>query len=98
MENNTETYSVCFTGNPAGSDFARSGSTGGGCAGFMSVLRFDNKLFYYDHFARNVFAYYLYDSGQTRPTDGLANDIKKYFDIIPNGVSRKLEGNCKYKM
>lgn len=78
----TETYSVCFTGNPAGSDFARSGSTGGGCAGFMSVLRFDNKLFYYDHFARNVFAYYLYDSGQTRPTDGLANDIKKYFDMI----------------
>ena len=78
----TESYSVCFTGNPAGSDFVRSGSTGGGCANFMSVLRFDNKLFYYDHFARNVFAYYLYDSGQTRPTDGLANDIKKYFDMI----------------
>lgn len=79
----TDSYSVCFSGNPADTNnFRRSGSTGGGCAGFQSVIRFDNKLFYYDHDARNVFAYYLYDSGQTRPTDGLANNIKTYFDMI----------------
>lgn len=79
----TDSYSVCFSGNPADvANFRRSGSTGGGCAGYQSVIRFDNKLFYYDHMARNVFAYYLYDSGQTRPTDGLANNIKTYFDMV----------------
>lgn len=79
----TENTSTCFAGNPADpANFTRSGSTGGGCANFMSVLRFDNKLFYYDHFARNIFAFYLYDSGQTRPTNGLADNVKKYFDMI----------------
>ncbi len=79
----TSCYSVSFTGNPGNApSFLRSGATGGGCAGFQSVVKFDNKLFYYDHQAKNVFAYYLYDVGQTRPTEGLANDLAAFFDKL----------------
>lgn len=82
----TDTYSAQFTGNPGNAtQFQRSDATGGGCAGFEAVVKFDNKVFYYDPSAKNIFAYYLYDSGQTRPTDGLANDIIKYLSQInPN--------------
>lgn len=79
----TDSYSVCYSGNPGNpAAFSKSGATGGGCAGFNAAIRFDNKLYYYDHFARNVFAYYLYDNGQTRPTNGLANEVKVCFDKI----------------
>ena len=79
----TDEYSVCFTGNPADAlNFKRSGSTGGGTPSFKSVIKFDNKLFYYDHNAKNVFAYYLLDVGQTRPTNGLANNVIHYFEDI----------------
>lgn len=79
----TDSYSVQFKGNPAkASDFTRTEATGGGCVGFKAVLKYDNKLFYYDGKAKNVFAYYLYDNGQTRPTDGLANNILKYFSEV----------------
>ena len=79
----TLNYSTSFTGNPGDtSSFVRSGAIGGGCAGFQSVVKYDNKLFYYDHLAKNVFAYYLYDVGQTRPTDGYATDVASFFDDI----------------
>ncbi|MDR2902193.1 MAG: hypothetical protein LBU87_03705 [Lactobacillales bacterium] len=79
----TNTHSVQFQGNPGDvSSFSRSEATGGGCAGPMAVCKFDNKLFYYDAKARNVFAYYLYDSGQTRPSDGLAGNMLKFFAQI----------------
>lgn len=79
----TNDYSVNFTGNPGNAaSFSRSGATGGGCPSFRSVIKFDNKLFYYDNKAKNVFAYYLLDSGQTRPTDGLANNVIKYFEKL----------------
>ena len=75
--------SVAFTGNPADTvSFLRSGASGGGCTSFGSVLRFDNKVFYYDHKARNIFAYYLYDVGQTRPTDGFGDNVRRYFNQI----------------
>ena len=79
----TNEYSTYFRGNPGdATNFERGGASGGGCPSFKSVIRFDNKLFYYDHIAKNVFAYYLLDSGQTRPTDGLANNVVAYFDDI----------------
>lgn len=79
----TDTYSAQFTGNPGNAtEFKRSDATGGGCSGFEAVIKFDNKVFYYDPTAKNIFAYYLYDSGQTRPTDGLANDIIKYLSQV----------------
>ncbi len=82
----TETHSVQFTGNPGDPEsFARSGATGGGTASFQSVLKFDNKLFYYDPVAKNIFAYYLYDSGQMRPSDGLGNQVLNLWSQIdPN--------------
>lgn len=76
----TGDYSTYFKGNPAdATNFTRGGASGGGCASFKSVIKFDNKLFYYDHKAKNVFAYYLLDSGQTRPTTGLADNVIEYF-------------------
>ena len=79
----TEDYSVYMTGNPADtSSFIRGGATGGGCSGFNAVIKFDNKLFYYDGKAKNIFAYYLIDVGQTRPTNGLANEVFSYFDDL----------------
>lgn len=79
----TADYSVYFRGNPGNAaDFERGGASGGGCASFKSVIKFDNKLFYYDDKAKNVFAYYLLDSGQTRPSEGLANNVISYFQSI----------------
>lgn len=79
----TEDYSVAFTGNPADSlNFTRSGASGGGCASFDSLIKFDNKLFYYDHKTKNIFAYYLIDVGQTRPSEGVANEIVNYLNKI----------------
>ncbi len=76
----TNEYSTYFKGNPGdATNFERGGASGGGCASFKSVIKFDNKLFYYDNVAKNVFAYYLLDSGQTRPTDGLANNVIDFF-------------------
>lgn len=77
----TSDYSVSLKGNPADAlNFVRSGATGGGCPSFRSVIKFDNKLFYYDNKAKNVFAYYLLDIGQTRPTEGLANNVIHFFE------------------
>jgi hypothetical protein len=76
----TSDYSTYFKGNPGDAvNFERGGASGGGCASFKSVIKFDNKLFYYDNKAKNVFAYYLLDSGQTRPTNGLADNVIEYF-------------------
>lgn len=79
----TNEYSTYFKGNPGDAlTFERGGASGGGCPSFKSVIKFDNKLFYYDDVAKNVFAYYLLDSGQTRPTEGLANNVADYFKEI----------------
>ena len=79
----TDSYSVAYTGNPGdATSFQRSGASGGGCASFKSVIKFDNKLFYFDAKAKNVFAYYLIDVGQTRPTNGLADNVIEFFDQI----------------
>lgn len=79
----TDTYSVAFKGNPGdATSFQKSGATGGGCASFSSVLKIDNKLLYFDYQARNVYAYYLIDTGQTRPTNGIANDVIEFFSSI----------------
>ena len=76
----TDDYSTYFKGNPGdATNFQRGGASGGGCASFKSVIKFDNKLFYYDNKAKNVFAYYLLDSGQTRPTNGLADNVIDFF-------------------
>ncbi len=92
----TDTYSVQFCNDPGDDDFSRTEATGGGCAGFKSIIKYDNKIFYYDPVARNIFAYYLFDSGQTRTTEGVANDVLKYLselnineadDIIMIGLS-----------
>lgn len=88
----TDEYSVAFSGNPSDVlNFVRSGATGGGCASFKSVIKFDNKLFYYDNKAKNVFAYYLLDSGQTRPTDGLANNVNEFFEKIDETKLNEIE-------
>ena len=51
-------------------------------------MRFANKLYYYDHGARDIYAYYLYDTGQMRPTEGVAADVRDWFDAIsPQRVS-----------
>lgn len=79
----TDTYSVAFSGNPGdATNFSRTGAAGGGCASFNAEIKYDNKLYYYDHIAKNIFAYYLYDSGQQRPTDGLANEVFEFFNEI----------------
>ena len=88
----TKDYSVSFSGNPGNvSSFNRTGATGGGCPSFRSVIKFDNKLFYYDNVAKNVFAYYLLDSGQTRPTDALANNVLSYFDELDSERLNEIE-------
>ena len=88
----TADYSVSFRGNPAdASNFVRSGATGGGCPSFRSVIKFDNKLFYYDHKAKNIFAYYLLDIGQTRPTEGLANNVIHFFEQIDDFRLNEIE-------
>lgn len=88
----TNEYSTYFKGNPGNAaDFERGGASGGGCPSFQSVIKFDNKLFYYDNEAKNVFAYYLLDSGQTRPTDGLANNIIEYFDDLAKARINEIE-------
>lgn len=88
----TADYSVSLTGNPGNAlNFVRSGATGGGCPSFKSVIKFDNKLFYYDHKSKNVFAYYLLDIGQTRSTDGLANNVIHYFDDINAKALNEIE-------
>lgn len=88
----TDSYSVAFTGNPGdAANFNKSGATGGGCASYKSVIKFDNKLLYYDHRARNVFAYYLIDSGQTRPTNGLADNVIEFFDGINTNRISEIE-------
>lgn len=88
----TADYSVSFGGNPGNAaSFTRTGATGGGCPSFRSVIKYDNKLFYYDHKAKNIFAYYLLDSGQTRPTDGLGGNILPYFDMIDETKINEIE-------
>lgn len=81
----TDDYSVSFSGNPAvTTSFNRSGATGGGCASYLSIIKFDNKLYYYDRASKNIFAYYLYDSGQIRPSDGVASNIFEEFNDVDN--------------
>lgn len=76
----TEDYSTYFSGNPGNAaSFVRGGATGGGCSGYKAVVKFDNKIFYYDPKAQNVFAYYLTDIGQTRPTNGMADNVIEFF-------------------
>lgn len=88
----TNEYSTYFKGNPGdATNFVRGGASGGGCPAFQSVIKFDNKLFYYDNIAKNVFAYYLLDSGQTRPTDGLANNVMSFFDALNPGRLNEIE-------
>ena len=88
----TDEYSTYFKGNPGdASTFTRGGASGGGCPSFRSVIKFDNKLFYYDNKAKNVFAYYLMDSGQTRPSEGLANNVISYFEEIDESKLNKIE-------
>lgn len=88
----TSDYSVYFRGNPGNvADFERGGASGGGCASFKSVIKFDNKLFYYDDKAKNVFAYYLLDSGQTRPSEGLANNVISYFQFVNERKINQIE-------
>ena len=88
----TNEYSTYFKGNPGdATDFERGGASGGGCPSFQSVIKFDNKLFYYDNEAKNVFAYYLLDSGQTRPTDGLANNVIDFFDGLNKAKINEIE-------
>lgn len=88
----TNETSVCFHSNPANPlTFSRSGASGGGCPSFRSVIKFDNKLFYYDDVAKNVFAYYLLDSGQTRPSQGLADNIVSYFEQIDHTRINEIE-------
>lgn len=88
----TADYSVSFSGNPGNAaSFVRTGATGGGCPSFRALIKFDNKLFYYDHKAKNVFAYYLLDSGQTRPTEALANNVLSYFDEIDESRLDEIE-------
>ncbi|OPZ78265.1 MAG: hypothetical protein BWY78_00677 [Alphaproteobacteria bacterium ADurb.Bin438] len=79
----TSDYSVSYLGNPADAvNFKKSGATGGGCSSFNSVVRIDNKLFYYDHLARNLFSYYLYDNGQIRPSNGFADEVQIFFNEL----------------
>ena len=33
---------------------------------------------------KNIFAYYLYDSGQIRPSDGVASNIFEEFNEVDN--------------
>jgi hypothetical protein len=88
----TNEYSTYFKGNPGDAlNFERGGASGGGCPSFKSVIKFDNKLFYYDDVAKNVFAYYLLDSGQTRPTEGLANNVIDYFKDIFRSRIKEIE-------
>lgn len=88
----TDDYSTYFKGNPGdANNFERGGASGGGCASFKSVIKFDNKLFYYDHKAKNVFAYYLLDSGQTRPTNGLANNVIEFFAGLYQDKLKEIE-------
>jgi hypothetical protein len=88
----TDESSVVFSGNPGdASSFSRSGATGGGCASYRSLVKFDNRLFYYDQKARNVFAYYLLDTGQTRPSSGYADDVLSYFDKLSPNRIREIE-------
>lgn len=88
----TKDYSVTFRGNPGdASNFSRSGAAGGGCAGFKSLVKFDNKLLYFDYNARNIFAYYLLDSGQTRPTNGLADNVLEFLAGLDNSRLNEIE-------
>lgn len=88
----TEDYSVAFKGNPGdAANFEKSGATGGGCASFKSTLKVDNKLLYFDYKARNVFAYYLIDTGQTRPTNGIADNVIEFFDEIDTTRINEIE-------
>lgn len=88
----TADYSVVFKGNPSDPEnFTRAGAAGGGCASYKSLIRFDNKLFYYDHKARNVFAYYILDTGQTRPTQGYADNVMSYFGKIRSERLNEIE-------
>lgn len=88
----TEDYSTYFKGNPGdATNFERGGASGGGCASFKSVIKFDNKLFYYDNKAKNVFAYYLLDSGQTRPTNGLADNVIEFFAGLYQDKLKEIE-------
>ena len=88
----TNETSVCFQGNPGNPlAFNRTGATGGGCPSYRSVLKFDNKLFYYDNVSKNIFAYYLLDSGQTRPTEGLADNVVQYFEELDNSKLNEIE-------
>lgn len=88
----TEDYSTYFSGNPGNaSSFVRGGATGGGCSGFKAVVKFDNKIFYYDPAAQNIFAYYLIDTGQTRPTNGLADNVIEFFAGIDSNRSEQME-------
>ena len=88
----TDGYSVAFSGNPGdAASFSKTGATGSGCAGYKSVIKFDNKLLYFDNNAKNVFAYYLIDSGQTRPTNGLADNVLEYFAGIDANRINEIE-------
>lgn len=88
----TDEYSVSFIGNPGdASTFRRTGAAGGGCASYASLIKFDNKLLYFDYKLRNMYAYYLLDSGQTRPTQGLGNNVLSFFDQIDGSKLRNIE-------
>lgn len=88
----TDDYSTYFSGNPGdASSFTRGGATGGGCCGFRAVVKFDNKIFYYDGKAQNVFAYYLIDTGQTRPTNGLADNVIGFFSGTDGSRAEQME-------
>lgn len=88
----TDDYSVVFRGDPGdASNFYRAGATGGGCPSFRALIKFDNKLFYYDNKAKNIFAYYVLDTGQTRPTKGYADDILPFLTQISENRINEIE-------
>lgn len=88
----TKDYSVVFNGNPGNAlTFSRTGATGGGCASFKSLIKFDNKLFYYDYAAKNIFAYYLLDTGQTRPTSGYGDEIMDFLSQVSSHRIQEIE-------
>lgn len=51
-----------------------------GCFSYESLVVHDTYLFFYDHKQKNIFYMQITDTGQTRPTGPVAQEIQSFFD------------------
>lgn len=53
-----------------------------GCFDYQSIVKHDTYLFFYDNNQKNIYYLSITDTGQTRPTGPVAQEIQSYFNNV----------------